>query len=121
SKAGTQTKLKAQERGQRDIRVKNIPITTLPSTTKRYALIIGVDQYDDPQIPKLEGAANDAKTLEKTLIKYAGFPKEQVFLLTTDQPAALQPTKANILRKFSNLLVSMPKDGLLLISFSGHG
>lgn len=119
--AEAQTKAKRKDRSVKDTGPIATPLDALPTSAKRYALIVGVDKYDDAQIPKLEGASNDAKALEKTLVKYAGFPKDQVFLLTTDQPGALQPTKANILRKFSNLLVAMPKDGLLLISFSGHG
>ena len=38
-------------------------VKTLPGTPKRYALVIGVDQYADTQITTLGGASNDAKTL----------------------------------------------------------
>jgi hypothetical protein len=42
-------------------------------------------------------------------------------LLATDQPAERQPTRVNLLRRLSNLAAAVPKDGLLLLSFSGHG
>jgi uncharacterized caspase-like protein len=84
-------------------------------------LVIGVNQYADPQISPLKGAANDAKTLADALIRHAGFPQDQVILLATDQPAERQPTRLNILRRLSNLASLVPKDGLLLISFAGHG
>jgi len=97
------------------------PVKTLPATAKRYALVIGVDQYADTQITTLGGARNDAKTLANALIQYAGFPGEQVTLLASDQPAERQPTRGNILRRLSNMAAVIPPDGLLLISFAGHG
>jgi hypothetical protein len=96
-------------------------VTQLPSAGKRWALVIGVDNYKDPQISGLRGAANDAKSLARALETHAGFPSDQIVLLATDQPEERQPTRVNILRRLSNLLSLVPKDGLLLISFAGHG
>jgi hypothetical protein len=96
-------------------------VNSLPSTTKRYALIVGVDEYQDSQINRLGGASNDAKALADALVKYAGFPSENVILLTSAQAVDKQPTRANILRRLSNLRQVVPKDGLLLFSFAGHG
>ncbi len=93
----------------------------LPAKGKRWALVVGVDKYADPQISPLRGAANDARTLAEALVRYSGFPSDQVILLATDQPTERQPTRVNLLRRLSNLVSAVPKDGLLLISFSGHG
>ena len=106
--------------GDRGLKVGD-PVKTLPAGAKRYALVIGVDQYADTQITTLGGASNDAKTLANALIQYAGFPNEQVTLLASDQPAERQPTRGNILRRLSNMAAVIPPDGLLLISFAGHG
>ncbi len=111
----------AQVKQQSDHKIKGDSVGALPNKSKRFALVIGVDQYDDPQIPRLEGAGNDAKSLADALVKYAGFPEEQVFLLTNDQPPDRRPTRANIYRRFSNLRSNIPQDGLLLVSFAGHG
>jgi Caspase domain len=111
---------KAQPKG-RGLAVSNSPVKELPSTSKRYAIVIGVDQYADTQITTLGGASNDAKALAKALTQYAGFPAEQVTLLASDQPAERQPTRGNILRRLSNLAAVIPRDGLLLLSFAGHG
>src|SRR5581483_3982943 len=97
------------------------PIAAFPAKAKRWALVIGIDKYADPQISPLKGADNDARMLSDSLIRYAGFPTDQVILLSTDQPVERQPTRANILRRLSNLSAAVPKDGLLLISFAGHG
>lgn len=92
-----------------------------PGSAKRWALIIGVDKYKDGQISALKGAANDANALAEALVRYAGFPSDQVILMTTSQPDERQPTRVNILRRLSNLASVVPKDGLLLVAFAGHG
>jgi len=96
-------------------------IAALPSKAKRWALIIGIDRYRDGQISSLKGAANDAHALAGALVQFAGFPADQVILLASDQPEERQPTRVNILRRLSNLKSLVPKDGLLLVSFAGHG
>ncbi|HSF24593.1 MAG TPA: caspase family protein [Blastocatellia bacterium] len=96
-------------------------VTVLPARASRWALIIGVDRYRDAQISPLKGAANDAQMLARSLVQYAGFPQDQVILLSSDQPEERQPTRVNILRRLSNLASIVPQDGLLLVSFAGHG
>lgn len=96
-------------------------LKALPAKGKRYALVVGVDKYADTQITTLGGASNDARSLADALVRYAGFPADQVILLDTNQPADRQPTRGNILRRLSNLATVVPKDGLLLFSFAGHG
>ncbi len=96
-------------------------VKSLPVSAKRWALVIGVDKYVDPQISPLKGSDNDAKQIADALTRYSGFPQDQVILLSTSQPVERQPTRVNILRRLSNLSTTVPKDGLLLVSFAGHG
>ena len=96
-------------------------VASLPPSAKRWALVIGVDKYIDPQISPLKGSDNDARLIADALVRYSGFPRDQVILLATDQPVERQPTRVNILRRLSNLSTTVPKDGLLLVSFAGHG
>src|SRR5215204_1510059 len=117
---GVMSKEVTTQTGDRGMRLGE-QVKTLPGSAKRYALIIGVDQYADTQITTLGGASNDAKALANALVQYAGFPTEQVTLLASDQPAERQPTRGNILRRLSNLAAVIPQDGLLLLSFAGHG
>jgi formylglycine-generating enzyme required for sulfatase activity len=107
--------------GGRTIRLA--PVTELPASSKRWALVIGVDTYADEGISPLRGAANDAKTLGEALVRHAGFPADQVIVLATGEARTADgpPTRTNILRRLSNLAAVVPKDGLLLVSFSGHG
>src|ERR1700704_1912630 len=94
------------------------PVKAWPSKAKRWALVVGVDQYRDGQINALKGSVNDAHNLANALVRYAGFPQDQVIVLTTDQPDERQPTRINILTYLSNLASLVPKDGLLLVSFA---
>jgi len=96
-------------------------VARLPETSKRWALLIGVNEYQDKQVGSLFGAANDARALAEALVTHAGFPADQVVMLASDQPEERRPTRVNILRRLSNLASVVPKDGLLLVSFSGHG
>jgi hypothetical protein len=107
---------------QRGLQIKpSEAVAKWPSKEKRFALIIGIDQYQDSLISRLEGAANDAKKLADALTRYAGFPAEQVTLLTSEQPLDKWPTRAKILSRLSVLRASVPTDGLLLVAFAGHG
>ena len=96
-------------------------VAALPVSAKRWALVIGVDKYLDPQISPLKGSDNDARQIADALVRYSGFPQDQVILLSTSQPIERQPTRVNILRRLSNLSTTVPKDGMLLVSFAGHG
>jgi hypothetical protein len=107
---------------KRELRVPTKePVKAIPVSAKRWALVVGVDQYNDSQIAKLDGASNDATMLANALIDYAGFPKDQVLLLTSAQPIDSQPSRGNILRRLANLDGIVPEDGLLLFAFAGHG
>ncbi len=106
-----------QEKGQ-NVRK---PVDKLPSAAKRWAIIVGVGDYESSEINDLGGAANDAKALKDALIRDAGFPEEQVILLASDQPDQRKPKYPQIIRYLTNLKGLVPSDGLLLFAFSGHG
>lgn len=112
---------RAQGTQTRQLDRQTDPVKAWPSKAKRWALVVGVDQYRDGQINALKGSVNDAHNLANALVRYAGFPQDQVIVLTTDQPDERQPTRINILTYLSNLASLVPKDGLLLVSFAGHG
>jgi len=92
-----------------------------PSKAKRFAVVIGVGEYQDKQTSKFGNVANDARALADALVQYAGFPPNQVTLLTTDGPDRQPPTRSAILKSLASLEGRVPKDGLLLIAFAGHG
>lgn len=94
------------QHGSRTIRLETVG--ELPASQKRWALVIGVDEYTDEQITGLRGAANDAKLLAVALVAHAGFPADQVIVLATGEPNSRLPTRTNILKLLSNLSASVP-------------
>lgn len=111
----------AQKTSKRALELGSSGVDALPAQSKRYALVVGVNDYQDSLLSRLSGAANDARSLADAIVQYAGFPKDNVVLLTTDQPVTNQPTRSNILGKLSTLRQLVPEDGLLLLFFAGHG
>ncbi len=97
------------------------PIKSWPEKSKRYAIIVGAESYKDQRINAFESAGNDARALSDALINQAGFPATQVYLLTAEQPVPRQPMRSNILQVLLELSNVMPKDGLLVVAFVGHG
>jgi hypothetical protein len=87
----------------------------------RYALIIGVENYNDRAIPALKGVTGDASAIRDALIRYAGFSREHVELLTSDQTGENRPTKEQILRHLVALTRQVAEHGLLLLAFTGQG
>ncbi len=113
----------AQAQTRRGLEIKPMGNTNQwPPSDKRYALLIGIDRYEDKQISELIGASNDVKMLAETLINTSGFIPNQVIVLSSDQEAPeRRPTRVNILHYLSTLTQAVPKDGLLMIAFAGHG
>jgi hypothetical protein len=92
----------------------------LPAEEKRFALIIGVEDYLDERVGKFNYAASDARAVADALERRAGFRKDRIVLLATGEPADRQPLRSVILRRLANLPELVSDDGLLLIYFSGH-
>lgn len=106
---------------ERNLRLTS-DVSQLPERAKRFAVLIGVNAYDDPQVGALLGPANDMRILEEALVANAGFDPNRIVRLTNEQAEpALKPTRGNVLRSLSNALKAVPPDGLLLLAFSGHG
>jgi uncharacterized caspase-like protein len=96
-------------------------VSALPGSEKRWALIIGINGYEDPQINGLEAASNDARELAAALSSNGGFRRDQVIVLSSDGLPRNRPSRGNILRRLSNLQGTVPADGLLVVAFAGHG
>lgn len=85
---------------------------TKPKAVK-YALIVGVDKYEDSKrLPKLQFAEADANSLND-LLKEKGF---QTILLVGENAS-----KAKIEAAFQAIVKKGTGDDTLLVAFSGHG
>ena len=87
---------------------------------ERWAVVIGVGQYESVAIPRLRYMVADAEAIYDTLVGPAGFKKEHVLLLT--DRAERKPTVRNIRWALGTFLSrSAKKDDTVLIFFAGHG
>lgn len=86
----------------------------------RYALVVGVSEYGDPEIADLAYAADDARAVAEFLRSPAaglgGFPDGHVVLLT-DRDA----TKSRIEAELAALRERTTEEDILLLYFAGHG
>src|SRR3712207_3074718 len=90
---------------------------------KRYALLVGVNEYDHAKLPALRYTENDAEELAKVLrSKASGF--DEVRVLTTargKKDARDAPTAANIARAVDALVARKRQGDTVLVALSGHG
>ena len=88
---------------------------------RRYALLVGIDQYRGGGITPLDGAVNDVRAIGKALVQYAGFPEDNIFYLTSDAAAEEErPTNGNIAFRLEWLADHLKSDDVLVFYFSGH-
>lgn len=91
----------------------------LPSYVReKYALVIGIGKFKDPDIPTLQFPAKDARDLAALLKdpKYGRFDPAHVVLLTDEQA-----TRANILHALNDIAEKAREDDLVFLYFSSHG
>ena len=91
---------------------------------KRWALIVGIEGYQDPNINNLTYSIDDTRALYEVLVdpERGGFDAQHVRLLTDDAPdASLQPSRRNILSSLRNWLRGTQPEDMVLFYFSGHG
>jgi len=96
------------------------------ANAERYAVLIGINNYKDSKIPKLTGAAADARSIAKTLVDYDGFKRQNVHLLVSDgKPSTGSddslPTKDNISVQLQWLVSVVKKGDTVLFFYAGHG
>lgn len=106
----------AQE-GTKGVRIKQMK----NNAGERWAICIGIDDYEDRTIIDLKKARNDAKELGKVLKEYGQF--DRVYIMTDDLNPRNEdyPKLMNIRRKLDFLKGFIDPEDLVLFSFSGHG
>lgn len=97
---------------------------TSANNGKRYAVVVGINDYKDVAFSDLSKARNDAKAVGKTLKEQGQF--DEVFIMTDDidfngPESGLYPTKLNIEEKLDSILRFANPEDLIVFFFSGHG
>ena len=79
-------------------------------TSEKWALIIGVDKFDDPSFGNLKYTVNDANILYQTLISIPnGFPRDNMMLITPTR-VGFMPTPSSSIREPGTTLAATRKN-----------
>jgi hypothetical protein len=96
----------------------NPPIVTLAdrisANSTYYGLIIGIDEYRDPNLPDLDNPISDAEKLYSILLSGYAFEKENMIMLRN----ASRTDIVDALDRLSRIV--RPEDNLLIF-YAGHG
>jgi uncharacterized Zn-binding protein involved in type VI secretion len=87
-----------------------------PRIDKRWAVVIGVGQYESPDIPDLQYAAEDARAVRDFLQSDAAGPFDHVLYLENEQATAAAMREALFV-----FLQQADWDDLVVIYYAGHG
>jgi hypothetical protein len=93
---------------------KSITVEYSFYAARNYALLIGNQKYDDPEISELEEPVNDATEMYNILTKEYNFDPEYVILLKN-------ATKAEIIGTLHQFRSKITPTDNLLIFYAGHG
>jgi len=92
---------------------KEAHIGTIPNWYQsQYAFVIGIDKYKNPNIPALQNAVNDSKSLS-ALLRQMNFTVYEVY---NDEA-----TKENIMNKLKSIQKTIGREDNFLMFFAGHG
>ena len=82
----------------------------------KFALLIGIGEYQSSELQNLEAAILDVKAIEQVLVNpaIADFAQSDVVVLLNPQPQQMRES-------IERLFVNRRKDDLVLLYFSGHG
>ena len=84
-----------------------------PPDPSRWAIVVGVQDYEDQSLSLLEHTAADAKLVEEVLVKRHAVPKDQTLAL-------VDPSLVRMEQGIANLLDRVGPDDRLVVYFSGH-
>jgi len=88
-----------------------------------YAIIIGIDNYNDPQYITLKYAQSDAKAFRDKLVfmPRSEFLEKNIYLLCDDSEDSELPNYINILKLIDKICKAVTEDDMILFYFAGHG
>lgn len=85
------------------------------SQSRRHAVLVGINQYQHKDLPRLRGAKNDVAAMRDVLMQRWGFQADDITELIDDQA-----TRDAILTKFK-LLTAVSRERPCVFYFAGHG
>lgn len=100
--------------GARTDGIPTNPKLVVGTTGNYYALLIGIDTYEDSQLKDLNRPVADMESLQAVLTELYDFNASHIVALKN-------PTRALILGEFDKLTTSIAPADNLLIFYAGHG
>ena len=88
---------------------------------KRWAIVVGVNDYDDPRVNDLKFAVNDAKLVADALTSSGLFERVFLFADGASGEFGAEPTFMNVLKKVNVISQNAGPEDMVLFFFSGHG
>jgi len=86
-------------------------------TPDRWAVLIGIEEYQDSKVTRLNYSVDDVDALRNVLINHAGYKAENILVLKNDEATA-----SSVRSTLGTWLPRQVKDeDMVLIYFSGHG
>lgn len=104
--------------------LKDLLITVYQeASSKKWAIFIGVDKYEDRGISPLKYTVKDVEELYKIITTVPeGFNPDHVILMTPNASNFLhRPTRSNILSILESWFELAEKNDVILLYYSGHG
>jgi hypothetical protein len=84
--------------------------------TKIRAVLVGIDEYERPDIPSLRGCVNDVALVRMLLKQYFAVPNEHIRVVVNQRA-----TKANIVYRLEDMIARSQPGEVLVFYYSGHG
>ncbi|TFF22892.1 hypothetical protein E3C22_10570 [Jiella endophytica] len=86
-----------------------------------HVLSIGIERFDDPRIPALDGPAEDAATFASTLKQLASAGGATVQIASETLLTDREASPERILSELEKLVADVPKGETIALFFAGHG
>ena len=91
-------------------------------SAKRYAVVVGVNDYSQTGIGDLSFCVADAEAFYEALVTYCEYDPECVTLLSDNsQEEDRKPTRSNILAAIASMSTNATEEDSILFFFAGHG
>ena len=86
-------------------------VASVPQIERKIAVLVGINDYGDKDIPQLENAIPDADGVGKVFAEKLGY----------EVRVARNPDKAGIIRLLNNLAAEVGANDSVVVYFAGHG
>src|SRR5438270_3929807 len=91
-------------------------------SAKRYAVVVGVNDYTEAGIVNLSYCAADAEAFYDALLTYCEYDPDCVVLFSDGlHNAACRPERSDILATIANMATRATNEDSILFFFAGHG